>query len=330
MPANLTPDYRAAEERFRQAESIPEKIVALEEMMAVIPKHKGTEHMQADIRRRLAKLRQEAREKKAHGDRFAFTQIERQGAGQVAVIGYPNVGKSALLSATTHAHSTVADYPFTTQIPIPGMMDYEDVQIQLIDAPPMTADLMESWMPDIIRRADAVLLVVSLGSDDCLEQAEGVIERLHRIKIILCDRAPEMEKREALFVYRPALVIANQEDREGASERLLLVEELCRDRFPVVPVSAVDPDQLSQFRKAVWNMLDMIRVYGKEPGHPADMNSPFVLKRGSTVLDLATRIHKGLLAEYPYARIWGSARFPGQNVDRDYRLQDGDVVELHR
>jgi len=330
MPANLTPEYLAAEERFRQATSTAEKIEALEAMLTCIPKHKGTEHMRADIKRRLSRLRQEASQKKGGGDRFAFARIERQGAGQVVLLGYPNVGKSALLSALTHAHSPVADYPFTTQFPIPGMMDYKDVQVQIIDTPPTAPALMEPWVPDLLRRADGVLLVADLSSDDVLEQVEALPEMLAKVRIVLCSCLPKPETREPFMTYRPTLVVANKADTEGASERQALLEELCQDRFPIAAVSAMEPESLEPLRAEIWKLLGMIRVYAKEPGHPPDREAPFVLKQGSTVQDLAVRIHKGLLEHFPYARIWGSAKFPGQNVERDYVLQDGDVVELHR
>src|SRR5439155_12002063 len=175
MPANLTPVYHEAERQFQQAETIPEKIEALQQMLAVIPKHKGTEHMRAELRRRLSKLRQEAQESgKGHSAREALLHIERQGAGQVMLVGAPNTGKSSLVAALTHAHPAVAEYPFTTQLPLPGMMPYGDIQIELVDAPPIALEYFEPWQGDLSRRADAALLGAGRAAAALLDEVEEV------------------------------------------------------------------------------------------------------------------------------------------------------------
>src|SRR5262249_58876055 len=191
MPANLTPVYHEAERQFQQAETIPEKIEALQQMLAVMPKHKGTEHMRAELRRRLSKLRQEAQEAgRRQGGREALTHVDRQGAGQVALAGAPNTGKSALVGALTHARPAVAEYPFTTQFPAPGMMPYGGIQIQLVDTPPIAPEYYEPWQGDLIRRADAALLVADLAEDGLLEEVEDVVERLGQSRIALCGEPP--------------------------------------------------------------------------------------------------------------------------------------------
>ncbi|MCX6553014.1 MAG: 50S ribosome-binding GTPase, partial [Acidobacteria bacterium] len=123
MPANLSPEYHRAEERLRGARSPDEKIAALEEMLRVIPKHKGTDHMQADLKGRIAKLRKEIGKKGGKGG-FTFI-VPREGAGQVAIAGPPNSGKSSLVRALTRATPAVGSYPFTTREPVPGMMPFE-------------------------------------------------------------------------------------------------------------------------------------------------------------------------------------------------------------
>src|SRR5262245_36546592 len=161
-------------------------------MLAVIPKHKGTDHMRADLRRRLAKLRQEAQQGgKSHSAREALLRVERQGAGQVVLVGAPNAGKSSLVAVLTHAHPTVADYPFTTQLPLPGMMPYGGIQIQLVDTPPIAPEYFDPWQADLIRRADATLLIADLGEDALLDEVEGVLERLSQSRIVLCADPPE-------------------------------------------------------------------------------------------------------------------------------------------
>ena len=167
MPANLTPDYQAAEERYRQADTIEEKIEALREMLATIPKHKGTEKLQADIKRRLSKTQQEQMQRRRSGARrHDPSHIPGEGAGQIALIGPPNTGKSSLLAAITHAQPDIAEYPFTTHAPQPGMMTYEDVQVQLIDTPPLTHEPFDFLHVNIARNADAVLLVVDTVDEE--------------------------------------------------------------------------------------------------------------------------------------------------------------------
>jgi len=142
MPANLTPDYLAAERDYKQAATPAERIAALERMLATVPKHKGTEKIQADLKRRLSQARKEST-KKGAAHSVPFYLVEKEGAGQVVLLGPPNAGKSQLVAALTHAHPEVADYPFTTRLPTPGMMSYQNVQIQLIDLPPLSEEFME-------------------------------------------------------------------------------------------------------------------------------------------------------------------------------------------
>ena len=168
MPANLTPEYRRAEKEFRAAKTPHGKLACLEHMLRVMPKHKGTDHMQADLKRRISRLREQNEHKSGKAKRAPVSKVEKEGAGQIVLLGAPNSGKSQLLAALSNAHVNVADYPFSTHLPQPGMMHFEDVQIQLVDTPPVTADYMEMWMPDTVRRADRALLVVDLGNDTLL------------------------------------------------------------------------------------------------------------------------------------------------------------------
>jgi len=328
MPANLTPDYLAAEERFREAVTLEDKIAALEEMMAVIPKHKGTDHLRGDLKRRLSKLKELQEQQRRSGRREAAPwRVERQGAGQVLLVGAPNTGKSAIVATMTHAHPTVADYPFTTQMPVPGMMDFENVQIQLIDTPPIAADFMEGWMGDLLRRADACWLVVNLASDDLLEETEVVLNRLREKKIVLCGEIPE--EREPILVYRRTLMVGNQRDAPDADARWEILREVYAAQFPMIPVSTRTGEGLEELRRRTWDALRVIRVYSKPPGQKPDMGVPFILKEGSTVLDMAAAVHKDFAENLKQARVWGSARFPGQSVERTHVLRDGDIVELH-
>jgi ribosome-interacting GTPase 1 len=338
MPANLTPAYHAAERQFQQATTIPEKIEALQQMLAVIPKHKGTDHMRADLRRRLAKLRQEAQQSgKGHSAREALLRVERQGAGQVVLVGAPNTGKSSLVVALTHARPAVAEYPFTTQVPLPGMMLHGGIQIQLVDTPPITPEYFEPWQGDLIRRADAALLVVDLADEALLEEVEGVVERLGQSRVVLCTD-PTAAPEPGVASLR-TLLVANKCDASMANERCEILRELYDRRFPILPVSAWSGEGLAALREAIYQCLGILRVFSKPPGREPDLAFPFVLKQGSTVLDLAGMVHKDFLTSLKAARVWGSplsispsgsAKHPGQAVERDHRLADGDIVELHR
>jgi len=329
MPANLTPQYRAAEEEYRQASTPQEKMAALRKMLAVMPKHKGTDHLQADLKRRIAKLNQETQKGGRRGRRGNVFRVLKEGAGQVVLIGFPNVGKSSLVDALTNAAPEVAEYPFTTHRPIPGMMYFEDVQIQLVDTAPMTADGHEPWILDLVRGADAALVVTDLGSDDCLDQIETVIEALAKTRIRLVGKLPEEVEETDLNVYRKTIVVANKADLDVDGSRLEMVREFCGNRYKVLPLSVSAKSGLEDFRRDVFDLLDVIRIYSKEPGRPPDMEAPFTIPRGSTVLDLAYVVHKEIAEGLKTARLWGSAKFDGQQVKRDHVLRDKDVVELH-
>jgi hypothetical protein len=323
VPANLTPQYHAAEEAFRNATTIEEKIAALEEMLAVIPKHKGTEKLQADLKRRLARLREEGQKKTSAGRHDPF-HVEKQGAGQVALVGYPNSGKSALVGALTRAKVKVADYPFTTTLPFSGMMPYEEIYIQLVDTPPLTAEGFPPGLAGLLRNADALLLVIDSCAGDCLEQLENSLRLLNERKIIRDDIPPGVR---AIPPHR-LIIAANKAELPQGKENLMLLRELLPADLEVMPVSAATGLNLEQLKTRLFAVLEVIRVFTRAPGKAPDLTRPFILPRGSTVLDLAESIHKDFLKTLRGARIWGSARFPGQNVPKEYILHDRDIVEL--
>jgi uncharacterized protein len=326
MAANLTPEYLEAEKRFKSAKTTDEKVEALEAMLATIPRHKGTEKLQGDLRRRLSKLRvgQQRRPVSRVG---LMHRVEKEGAGQVVLVGPPNGGKSQLLRCLTHATPEVADYPFTTRAPQPGMMAFEDIQIQLVDLPPVHPDFPETWLYQIIRNADAAILVVDLSDPDLLEDLETTLAELCNAKVDL--NAPTRPN-SAGWVLLKTVLVANKLDARGATEDLEILKELYRDRFPIVQVSANTGEGLEGLRGAAFELLELVRVYTKAPGKKADLRAPYVVKRGSHLIDLAAMVHHDFLAQLKYARVWGHGRFEGQMVNRDYQLVDKDVIELHR
>jgi len=327
MPANLTPEYIEAERRYRAAKSPDEKLACLEEMLAKIPKHKGTEKMQAGLRKRISQYKEqsEAQSRKRKGHSY---KIPPEGAGQLVLIGCPNVGKSAILNAMTHAEPEVADYPFTTRTPIPGMMPYLDISIQLVDLPPVSTDHVEPWISDIAKASDGVLLVCDLGDPDPVSQLETGETILNGYGIHLIPPASDPSK-EIVGVEKRALIIANKIDLPDAKEMLDLVREMYATELPILPVSAISPAQLETLKKPIFDLLKIIRVYSKQPGKHPDMEQPFTVPRNATLMVFAETVHKDFVENLKYGRVWGSGKFDGQVVKQDHVLEDGDIVELH-
>lgn len=327
MPANLTPQYHEADERFRKAADHLEKLEALREMIALLPKHKGTEKMLADLRQRLSKLEKEAEHAPRAGHRLEVGHVHREGAGQWVLLGPPNAGKSSLVAALTHAHPEVADYPFTTRVPQPGMMPFEDVLVQLVDTPAVAVGHTEPYMSNMAGNADGLLLVLDVTADNVDEASQlllGLLTRAHiwpRTRPLPADASP-------LLRARPVLVLGSKCDLDDGTFAALARESIGAD-LPFLSVSVHRADTLEPLRATLFHELRCIRLYTKEPGHKPDLGRPFVLPEGATVYDLAQRVHKDLAERVRYARIWGHARFDGQEVDRHHVLADRTVVELH-
>jgi ribosome-interacting GTPase 1 len=326
MPANLTPAYLQAEATFRSAATQEDKIAALEEMLRVLPKHKGTDKLHADLRARLAKLRREPRKGPARGHGH---RIPREGAGQVVLVGCPNAGKSSLVTALTHATPAVAPYPLTTRDATPGMMPFEDIAFQLVDLPPLCHEHVEPWVYDLVRAADLVWLVVSIdhplaGLDLAIELLDGKAIGLHPAGT----EAPT-ESRPG-WLHKPALLVVTGMDRPSAAADLDALRELLETPWPIVPVSVVTRDGLTELGGRTFTALGIMRIYTKEPGRDPDRERPFTLPAGSTVADLAATIHKDIAEKLKFARVWGRSVFDGQPVGDAHVLTEGDVVEIHR
>ncbi len=326
MPANLPPEYFEADKRYRAAKSPAEKIACIEELLSIIPKHKGTDKLRADFRRKLSKLKSASQAKKSVSRHESAFRIDKEGAGQVVVIGPPNVGKSALVAALTNAAPEVADFPHTTWRPTPGMMPVENIQIQLVDTPPLTREYPEPELLDLIRRADLILLVVDLQTDP-VSQLEATVALLAENRIVPY-RLKDQYAGQRGVTFVPFLVLANKNDDAATDENFEIFRELLEDDWPMVPLSVVTSRNLQLFKQTVVERLQIIRVYSKSPGKKPDQSSPFVLKKGSTVEDFAAKIHKDFVDKFKAAKVWGALVYDGQMVQRDYVLQDGDVVEL--
>jgi len=327
VPANLPPAYFEAEKRYREAKNPGDGIAALEEMLAIMPKHKGTDKLKADLRRRISKLRTKQHEKKKVGKRESSFKVEREGVGQVALIGAPNVGKSALVAALTNADPFVADFPHSTWKPTPGMMYFKDIQIQLIDTPPITREYMEPLFFDMVRRSDVILVVVDVHTDP-LQQLEETVSVLKKHRIVP-RRLERLYEDSTGWTFLPLLVIANKIDDQSSEENFEIFDSLLEDEWSVLPVSVSTGRNFDVLKESIFHTLEIIRVYTKVPGKEPDLTAPFVLRKGSTLEELALKVHKDFSAKLKFARLWGVQVYDGQMIQRDHVLQDGDIVELH-
>lgn len=325
MPANLPPQYFEAEKKYRLAKDPEEKIEALQLMLAIMPKHKGTDKLHAGLRRKIARLSQEAEKKYATARRAGF-YIRREGAGQVILVGPTNVGKSQLLAAVTEASPEIAAYPFTTQTLIPGMMGFENIQIQLVDTPPIGHRDVRILLANTLRGADLIAIVVDL-SIESVSQVENTHQELKEARI---EPMADNAKEATLGSYqKKILLIGNKNDLESSTSNWKRLDSQYGTLFPMISVSAREGIGLEELKETIYQALGIFRVYTKTPGGKADLTEPVILKRGSTVKDAAESIHKDFKDKLKYAVVWGSGKYDGQRVSREHMLQDGDIVEFH-
>lgn len=327
MPANLTPEYKEAERQLRAAKTDSERLVCLEYMLSVIPKHKGTDKMQGDLKRRISKLKDNL-EQQTHSRKKGFSyRIHKEGAGTVGLVGPPNVGKSQLFQALSGVEAKVGDYPFTTLEPHPGMMPFEDIHIQLVDFPPVSEEHTENWVFDLIKSCDVFLLILDLKDGDPLEQLQTTLALLEQRHFLpLWDDQPV---EAGPSVARRGLVVANKLDAPGAEETLGLLEAMLEEPLPLLAVSTAEGTGLEALRRRIYQLLDIMRIYTKTPGRKADLAAPYAVRRGATLIEFAQAVHLDFAHSLKSGKVWGSTKFDGMTVKRDYVLQEGDVVELH-
>jgi len=326
VPANLPPQYFEAEERFRRAKTPEEKVAALEEMLAIMPKHKGTDKLKAMLRERISKLKDQAQKKKGAARQKTPYDIEKEGAAQIVVIGPPNTGKSSLVKLITNASPDVANFPHTTHKPMPGMAQYENIQFQLIDTPPITKDYTEPGLIDLIRRADIVIILLDLSADS-IQQFEDTLLILHSYRIYseTCNIPEDLRKPPKI---KKMFVVVNKMDRPEDKEDLDIFLELSGIKLPCMGVSTRTCKNIMVFLDKLYELSGIIRVYTKPPGREADKTAPFVIPTGSTLADLASKVHNDFVNKLKYARAWGKSVRDGQMIQRDYVLQEGDIVEF--
>ena len=327
MPTNLPPEYYEAERKYKGASSPEEKAVYLEELLSTIPKHKGTDKLRADLRKKLSKLKSISQKKKKAGKHDSHFHIEKEGAARVIVLGASNVGKSSLVSSLAHAHPEISENPFTTWVPTPGMAEFDNIHLQLIDTPSIDRDYIEPELVDLIKSSDLIVLMLDLQAYP-IQQFQNSIETLESYKIYAAYRKNQVEDKRAKFI--PFLTVANKDDAENLDEEFEVLNELLAEEgWYLLPISVKSGRNLDMLMKRMIKKMKLIRVFSKPPGKEADKNQPFVLKEGSNVSEFANQVHKDFYEKLKTAKIWGAGVYDGQLVGRDHILQDGDIVELH-
>jgi len=351
MPANLSPEDKKAEQAFRTAREPRERLDCLKDMLRTIPKHKGTERIQADIKSRIKQLSDELVEpRKGPARGGSAHSVHREGAAQVGLIGSPNSGKSSLHAILTGSKAEIGPFPYTTRAPLPGMLPFEDIAFQLVDLPPISSERTEPWMAGLLQTVDAAWLVVDLADPACAEHLLVIRTELAQRKITLSDRWPGLsadpdsapasraesgeargaeEVPDPFQVQLPALLVANKFDLDPDPDEVRVLEELTDVRYPAIATSTLTGHGLDQLARFVFQALGIVRVYTKLPGRPAERVRPFTVRRGDTVLDVARLVHQDVARTLKFARLWGSGAFDGQQVGPEHRVADGDIVELH-
>jgi ribosome-interacting GTPase 1 len=388
MPTNLPAVAKKKWNEASLARTPQEKIVKLQEFLSLVPKHKGTEKLCAQVKTKIATLRKEMEEKRRRragrgGPKFF---LEKEGAAQIVILGPTKVGRSSLLVSLTNAKTEISDYPFTTLEPVPGMFQFEDLQFQIVEAPPLLegAARGEAWGLQTLglgRNADGLVLMVDLSNDavrqlttiiDELEKARILIqkprarveiERKHvdaGLRIIVVGRLKGCNLRDVenllkgyrLFdatvkiygeatlddvedsifestVYRPTIVVANKVDAPEAKESLQHLKKFVGDQLTIIPISCRTKRGLEKLGSEIFRALNIIRVYTKEPNDPEPSAKPFILKRGSSIGELARQIHSDFIERFAYARVWAKRLpFSPQKVGSSFVLGDKDTVEL--
>lgn len=328
MPANLTPQYQKAEVEYRRAQSAEERTECLQRMLQLIPKHKGTEKLQADLKTKLKESRAEVQAEKSAPKATKSHRIPRQGAGQVMILGAPNAGKSRLLAELTNAEPNVADFPYSTHETLPGMMPWEDVRVQLIDTPPITAAHIEPYLVGMTRAADLALLCFDGSSDDAPEQTADLVHQLSDRKTLLSEETG-FDEDDLSIVHVKTLLVITRGDDPDADTRIEFFAEMVTTRFETVVVEFDNEESREALRSHIFQALGVMRIYTKRPGKPAEFTDPFTIPLGSNVEDVAAQVHRDLVETLKFAKVWGQSAQDGQTVSREHVLCDKDVVELH-
>ena len=331
MPANLPPQFYELDREFKAEKDTREKLRMAQELLRMMPKHKGTDKLQAEFKSKISKLKKqiETPGSGVHGARTveAFDHIVKEGAGQFILIGAPNSGKSSLLDSLTHAKPLVADYPYTTREPMTGMIAFDTVQLQLIDTPPISPDSYENYLGGLIRNADITVIVADLSAENMIDDLKFIIDKLQEKRIVLKAKAYEKSD-DPRIVCKKAFVCAHKFYEDESHHKLKDLEELF-PHFAMVATSILDDDSLDAFKMTAFESLGVMRVYTKRAGHEPDYKDPLILHLGGTVEEAANELHKDFARKLKFAKVWGEGKYQGQKVHKDFVLEDKDILEFH-
>jgi uncharacterized protein len=330
MPANLPPQYYELERQFSKETDLAEKLRLAKELLAMMPKHKGTDKLQAELKAKISKLKTQIEGgAKKHGTHHAdtFSHIDKEGAAQIILVGPPNSGKSSILESCTNAKPLIGDYPYTTHEPLTGMMTYETVQFQLIDTPPISEEQLPPFLPNLIRQADIAVYVGDILEMD-FEKQFGIIGKILEEKNIILSPAVIKADINPKFSYKETIIAAHKYSGPEDEGRLKQIQQAFPE-FAVVATSIIDDDLLVNLKKAIFVALNIIRVYTKRVGHEPEFIDPIILPIGSTVGEAAILLHKDFAYKLQFAKVWGKGKFEGQRVKNNYTLSDEDIIEFH-
>ncbi|MBL1214558.1 MAG: TGS domain-containing protein [Ignavibacteriae bacterium] len=327
MPTNLPPEYFEAEKRFKDSVTPEEKTQALEELISRIPKHKGTDKLRAEYRKKLSKFKSQSQSKKNTAKHDSHFKIEKEGDGRIVVVGAANVGKSSLVSYLTNAEPEVSEAPYSTWVPTPGILEFKGIHLQLIDTPPIDRNYIEPEFVDLLKSADLILLMVDLQAFP-IPQFQQTVEVLESNRIFA--RIKKTDSADPRNYFIPIVVLVNKDDTEGFDEDFEVLNELLKEEgWAVLPISIKAGRNIDEAEQFIIRELEMIRIYSKPPGEEPDLTQPFVLHSGSTLEEFAAKVHRDFAKNLKSAKLWGKRVHDGQMVGRDHILYDGDIVELH-
>ncbi|MCH8206801.1 MAG: 50S ribosome-binding GTPase [Chloroflexi bacterium] len=333
MPTNVPPQYRQAEERFRQAKTVREKIATLQDMLSIMPKHKGTDHLKAQLRARMARLMSELEgpSRGPGGGRTDPFSLLKEGGGRATLVGPTNVGKSLLLAKATGAQTRVGAYALSTQEPVQGMLPYKDIYIQLVDTPPISSPRTQSRLYGLLRNSDVFVVVVDLTLD-AVPQVRAVFSELEQWGFRLLAREEEGDE-EGPGLAKPTILVGNKADVPDSLDQFQELDGAFGRKYPVVMASAEEQVGLDELGEEIFRALKVIRVYTKSPREKLEefvRTNPLVLPLGSTVAEAAEQVHKDFGRGLKYALLWGrSGKFESQRVGRRHQLSDEDIIEMH-
>lgn len=305
MPVNPGIDFQLAQEEYHNAKTTSEKIRALENMYAKCPKHKGAENLLQEIKSKISKLKEKQEKESAKKRGYSIT-IKKDGAASVSLLGITNSGRSTILKSLTNANPKISEYEYTTVMPEVGAMDYNGIKIQVIEIPAITSGFSQKGNGpaffSIVRNSDLIIIVLD-GLKPLGEQL-SLIEQECKNSLIELD-----EETRGSILGIPCIIIVNKKFKRPKTKHSVI--------------------KIENLRHEIWKKLNLIYVYTKSPGKERDF-PPVAMKKGSTLYDLAYKVHKDFVSKFKYARIWGkSAKHNGASVGLDHVLKEGDVIEIH-